>query len=707
MHLPSTAPPLLLSLLLPLCLMAPLAGVAAVVAPAATVDKLVDKVVHKPVNKGVDKGVENQVDKPVDKSAVPDSPAVQAAALFERDWNWQLRRHPERATSLGIHRYNAWLTDTSLAARSAAVEHERQMLAAAQNIDRAALEDQDLVSYDLFVRSKQVALAAASLTAFDPQPLSAFDGPHVQLPRLVAQMPFANAANYLTYIARLQALPAHIDGIIEQLRAGERAGWTTPKAVLAPLPDALRAMRAQLGEGPLGAPFTRIPASIAPDVREQLRTLGGAALNKQVAPALARLEDYLRQAYLPTARESIGASALPGGAEWYGFLVRSNTTTEMTPQQVHALGLQEVARLRAAIGALIPRTGFRGDFREFIVFARNDRRLFFASPAALLDRYRRTLALAQARLGRVVATLPAATPESSIVVKPMGAAGIGQPAAYYEAGFAGRSAALVVDTSALGARPIWQVDSVVLHESVPGHHLQVTRAQELAALPAFRRHGFYNAFVEGWATYAESLGPELGLFQDPFSLFGHLNEEMFRAARLVVDTGIHAQGWTRRQAIDYLDAHTANPPADNEAEVDRYIAQPGQALGYKIGQLRILALRTQARAALGERFELGRFHDAVLAGGALPLPDLERQLGRWIARERDPATPRERAPEASFNAPVEEETAPFEPRFEFEFEPDSGIDPGIDPGPAPDFVPPPPNAPAPAASSWRAPPWQE
>lgn len=629
---------------------------------------------------------------------VADAPAVQAARLFERDWQWQLRHHPERATALGIARYNAYLSDTSLAARAAAAEHDKQMLAAAQQIDRAQLKDQDLVSYDLFVRAKHVALAAASLTPFDPQPLTAFDGPQVQLPRLVAQMPFANGADYLDYIARLQAVPAHVDGIIEQLRAGERAGWTTPRAALAPLPDALRALREKLADGPLGAPFQRIPASIDEATRAQLRTAGAAALDGRVAPALRKLEDYLRQDYLPTARETIGAGALPGGAEWYGFLVRSSTTTEMTPQQVHALGLQEVARLRAAIERTIPRTGFRGGFAEFIAFARSDKRLFFTSQAALLDRYRRTLALAQARLGRVVGTLP----DTGLVVKPMGGNGAGQPAAYYEAGFPGRSAALVVDAAQLSSRPVWQVDTVVLHEAVPGHHLQVARAQA-APLPAFRRNGWYDAFGEGWATYAESLGPELGLFQDPFSLFGHQNEAMFRAARLVVDTGIHALGWTRQQALDYLAAHTANPALDNEAEVDRYIARPGQALGYQIGHLRILALRTQARAALGDRFDLRRFHDAVLAGGALPLPELERQLGRWIARELDPATRRAERADPSFNAAEEDEEDRFEPRFEFDFE----LDPGIDPGPAPDFVPPAPSAPPPAAKGYRAPPWQE
>lgn len=634
------------------------------------------------------------------------TPAVLAAQLFERDWQWQLRRAPEKATALGEQRYNAWLSDTSLAARAATLAHEREMLAAARKIDRAQLAGQDQLSYDLFVAGKERAIAAGALTPFDPQPLTSYDGLQVQLPRLVAQMPFATDADYLTYLARLQALPAHVDGLIAQLRAGKQAGWTTPKAAIAPVPDALRALREKLADGPLGAPFQRIPATIAPDVREQLRSIGAATLETQVAPSLRRLEDYLRQDYLPAARETIGASALPGGADWYAQLVRASTTSALSPAQVHALGLQEVARLRAEIERLIPRTGFRGGFPEFIVFARSDKRLFFTDPAALLDRYRRTLALAQARLGRVVATIPAA----EVVVKPMGGNGAGQPAAYYEAGSANRTAALVVDTVRLDARPIWQVDTIALHEAVPGHHLQVARAQELD-LPAFRRSGWYDAFGEGWATYAEGLGPELGLFQDPFSLFGHLNEDMFRAARLVVDTGIHTQGWSRQQAIDYLNANTANPPADNAAEVDRYIARPGQALGYKIGQLRILALRTQARAALGARFDLRRFHDAVLASGALPLQELERQLARWIELEKNPAPAASEAlagADGEFNAQFESVLAPtYAPAFEFDFALDGELEPGYDPGPSPDFEPPALAAPPPASRTLQAPPWLE
>ena len=563
-----------------------------------------------------------------------DNAAESARQLFEREWQWQLRQQPEYATGIGEHRYDAFLADTSLAARAANVEHARQVLDEARRIERAQLEGQDQVSYDLFIAARERTLSGASFAAFDPQPISSWDGLHLRLPRLVAQMPFASSQDYRNYLGRLQALPAHIDGLVAQMRAGMRAGWTVPKVAIAPVPGALRQLRDNIADGPLNAPFQRIPAAIALEERAELVDAGVTALT-DAAVALNRFEEFLRLEYLPAARDTIGAANLPGGAGWYAFLVRSATTTGLSPAEVHAIGLKEVARIRAQITALVPKTGFRGGFDQFLLFARTDPRLFFKDPKALLGRYRKALARAQAKLPKVVATVP----DAGITVKPMTQDGPGQPVAFYEAGSEGRTAALVVNVSQLAARPMWQVDSVALHEGVPGHHLQVARAQALQgdALPAFRRHAWFEAFGEGWATYAEGLGPQLGFFDDPFSRFGQLNEEMLRAARLVVDTGIHAMGWSRRQAIDYLNAHTANPPLDNEAEVDRYIARPAQALGYKIGQLRIAALRDSAKQALGARFDLRRFHDAVLGGGALPLDQLQRQVERWVLLEKEAA----------------------------------------------------------------------
>ena len=575
-----------------------------------------------------------------DVATAPPAPADQAQALFERDWQWRLKHQPEFATSVGDHRYDARLADTSLTRSAGAIEHARRMLDLARQIDRAQLTGRDRLSWDLFTADQERTLARAAFVAFDPQPISAQDGLQFRLPQLVAQMPFVTEADYRNYIARLNALPRHVDGIIEQMREGVRTGWTAPKAIMAALPAQLHALRDHVQDGPLGAPFGRLPATIDADTRARLAADGAAAL-QTAAGALQKLEDFVRTDYLPAARATIGAAGLPGGAAWYAYLVKTATTTALAPAEIHALGVKEVARIRAEMEATALRTGFKGTYPQFVAFVRSDPRLFPASADALLERYRRTIA-------RVYAQLPTqfgVIPEDELAVKPVQQAGAeAQGGAYYEAGTPTRTAALVVNTSRIETRPLWEVETLALHEGVPGHHLQVARAHAIDGLPAFRRHAWYPAFGEGWALYAESLGPDLGLLRDPFSQFGRLADEQLRAARLVVDTGIHAQGWPRQQAVDYLNANTANPPADNEVEVDRMIARPGEALAYKIGQLRIAALRAQAQAALGTRFDVRAFHDAVLENGALPLDLLEKRIDRWIATQNAPAAAPASAP---------------------------------------------------------------
>ena len=503
------------------------------------------------------------------------------------------------------------------------------MLDLARQIDRAQLAGQDRLSWDLFTGDQERILARAAFISFDPQPVSAQDGLQIRFPQLVAQMPFFTEDDYRNYIARLNALPHHVDGIIEQMREGIRTGWTAPKVIMAGLPAQLRTLREHVQDGALGAPFQRLPATIPEETRTALAADGAAAL-RTAAGALQKLEDFVRTEYLPAARTTIGASSLPGGAAWYAALVKNATTTALTPAEIHALGVKEVARIRAEMEATAARTGFKGSYPQFVAFARSDPRLFPTSADALLERYRRTIARVQSQLPTLFGTIP----QEELAVKPVQQAGADtQGGAYYEAGTPTRTAALVVNTSRLDTRPLWEVETLALHEGVPGHHLQVARAHAIDGLPAFRRHGWYPAFGEGWALYAEGLGPELGLMRDPFSQFGRLADEQLRAARLVVDTGIHAQGWSRQQAVDYLNANTANPAADNEVEIDRIIARPGQALSYKIGQLRIVALLARAESALGARFDVRAFHDAVLADGALPLDVLERRIDHWIAAQ--------------------------------------------------------------------------
>ena len=567
-----------------------------------------------------------------------DGADTQARALFEADWQWRLQHHPEYATQIGDHRFDATLSDTTLAASRAAIAQHRKVLEQARTIERDKLSVANQLSYDVFIHDKEQLLRGAAFYQYQPQSLTSQHGLHIGFAQMLAQMPMATEVDYRNYIARLDALPAHVAGIIEQMREGMRTGWTAPRAALRDVPDTLKLLRENAVNGALGQPFRGIPAAIDKPVREALAAAGSAALRNKAMPALLELENFVRNEYLPAARTSIAASALPGGQEYYAWLVAQHTGVVMAPKDIHALGLKEVARLRALVPAAIARTGFTGSFQKFASFAGSDARLFYGAPEPVLLRYRRILGRAAGNMPRLFDAIP----KQDLLVKPAtGVPGSDQGAAWYEGAGGERPAAFVVNTARLDVHPLWNMETLALHEGWPGHHLQVASARELADLPAFRRHAWYTGYGEGWATYAETLGPELGLFQDPFSAFGHLNAELFRAVRLVVDTGIHAQGWTRQQALDYMAANTANPASDNEIEVDRYIAWPGQALGYKIGQLRIRALRDKAQAALGEKFDVRRFHAAVLDNGPLPLAILEQQVDGWTdaAARKNQAVP--------------------------------------------------------------------
>jgi uncharacterized protein (DUF885 family) len=562
-----------------------------------------------------------------------DTADQQALALFASDWQWRLQTQPELATALGETRFNSELSDTSLAASLAAGEHEKSVLEQARQIDAARLSDANRLSLEVFIDQKDRRVRAATFYPYRYAPLTNQDGLHLTLPRLLAQMPLASDSDYRALLARLAAVPAHVDGLIEQMREGQKLGWSAPKAALRQVPALLRQLRESVAGGELERPFREIPAAIPRAAREELAAAGPALLRKQLVPALQKLEDYVRLEALPAARETIGILGVPAGTEYYQFLLAESTA--LAPAAVHALGLREVATIRAAMTPAIARTGFKGSFAQFASFANSDPRLFASDPDKLLRRYRRQLARASAAAARLFEQVPA----EALAVRQIQDGADEQGAAYYEAASDGRAAAIVVNTSRLATRPLWETDTLVLHEGVPGHHLQVARARELRDLPAFRRYGWNAPYGEGWALYAESLGADMGFFADPFSAFGHLNSDLLRSARLVADSGIHAMGWSRQQAIDYLNANTANNGADNEIEVDRYIAAPGQALAYKLGQLRFKALRERAQARLGERFDIRRFHAIVLDNGALPLALLEQQLERALRAGAAPAVP--------------------------------------------------------------------
>jgi len=413
-------------------------------------------------------------------------------------------------------------------------------------------------------------------------------------------------------------------------------GVTEPRIVLRNVPDqVLKVVPDDPIASALLKPFTDFPPAIAQADRDRLKGEAISEYQQELAPAYHRLHEFLVREYLPHARETIAWTALPQGGDWYRLAVREQTTTDMTPAQIHDLGLSEVKRIHAEMEQVAASSGFKGDYNAFVTFLRTDPQFYYKDPESLLSGYRDIAKQIDPVLPAFFTRLPRLT--YGIKAIPAYAAD-SAPAAYYQSGSekAGRPGWFCANTSNLSSRPKWQMQVLTLHESVPGHHLQLSLAQEMENVPEFRKYSFYTAFAEGWALYCESLGSELGFYKDPYSKFGQLTFEMWRACRLVVDTGIHTQGWSRQEAIDYLISNAGKTEHEATVEVDRYIASPGQALAYKIGQLKIQALRDEAARELGDQFDLRAFHDALLANGSLPLSILDDQIKAWIATRKKP-----------------------------------------------------------------------
>jgi len=401
--------------------------------------------------------------------------------------------------------------------------------------------------------------------------------------------------------------------------------------------DVAKQAEAQILSDPMASPLLaalkNFPVSVTPAERQQLTQQAAAAYTQKVVPAFTRLRDFLTNTYVPACRDSDGAAGLPDGANYYKYLVRWETTTSMTPAEIHQIGLDQVKEIRAQMNDVIDASGFKGNFADFLKYVNTDPKFTYRSADDMLLQYRAKGKEADPQLAHLFGLLP----RLPWGVKEVPAASApSQTTAYYEPGspMAGRAGYLFVNTYDLPSRPTWAVDDLVMHESVPGHHLQISIAQEMQDVPLFRQQLGYTSFVEGWALYAESLGPEMGFYTDPYSKFGYLSAQMWRAVRLVVDTGVHSMGWTRDQAIQYFEENTGQPHLNSVVEVDRYLVWPGQALGYKVGQLKILELRKRAEQQLGSNFDIRGFHDAVLDQGALPLDILEKQVYAWIASEK-------------------------------------------------------------------------
>jgi uncharacterized protein (DUF885 family) len=549
-------------------------------------------------------------------------------ALFDRDWEDSAQRSPEWATYRGDRRFDHRLRDASPAAEAAADAATRSALAEARAIPRERLSAEDRLSLDLFVDRAERRVEMQRFEGWRRMSIQSAGGFQSSLAGLLRAMPIDNAARGESVLARLAAWPLRVDQEIQRLREGLVLGWVPPRPVLE---RSLQQLDGQLGgavvDGPYFQPFRDMAPTLPADLQAALRRRGEAAIAEQVLPAQRRLRAFIADEMLPRAPTAGGLLRYPEGDAVYAALVRDRTTTDLTPAEVHAIGRREIERLRGEFEAVRQAMKIEGGFAELVAHLRGPQ-YYFASPEAMLAGYR---AIAK-RLDPEMPALFAELPRLPYGVRPMPAF-LGPGAAdNYNAPPADGSGPgwYNANTQAYQRRPRWALPTLVAHETVPGHHLQSARARELGDLPAFRRNGFYTAYGEGWALYAETLGERFGLYDAPEDRFGHLQAQAFRAARLVVDTGLHAMGWTRQQAIDYMVREVGESPVFIESEVDRYLSNPAQALAYMIGKLKIEALRDRAMARLGPRFDLRRFHNVLLDAGPLPLNVLERRVDEWL-----------------------------------------------------------------------------
>lgn len=570
-------------------------------------------------------------------------------AFLEGEWVRCLTEWPELATVFGMSGHNDRWTDYSLEAISNRAAQLQTALRTLAQIDRTRLAEADRLNYDLYATGLTDAQAGLPY-GFEPlplrlgapsnlwMPLSQMGGIQVDPSLILDLQPRGTADAVGDIVRRVERLPVAIRQTIALLRAGLSRGFSPPRVALRGVPRQIEALiPSEPRESALLQALGKLPTSVPSGPALEMRARAEQSYRDHVAPAYRELLRYLAEEYLPACREPVGASALPDGSDAYAYLVRLHTTTDLTPQQVHEIGLAEVERIRGEVQQVMARAGFHGTFAEFTEKLRTDPSFYFQDATALLDAYRSLAKQVEPELPRLFGRLPR-LPYGIVPVPEFSAPTT--PAAYYMSGSpeAGRAGFFFANTYDLGVRPKWGMEDLLLHEAVPGHHLQLALAAEIQGLPSFRKHTGPTAYVEGWGLYAESLGEELGRYQDPYSKYGQLDGDLWRAIRLVVDTGMHALGWSREKALTYFQENSGRAEHEATVEIDRYIVWPGQALAYKMGQLKIRELRTRAEQRLGPRFDVRAFHDLVLAQGALPLRILERTVDRWIEETLKGAT---------------------------------------------------------------------
>jgi uncharacterized protein (DUF885 family) len=555
--------------------------------------------------------------------------------IFSDYWEDMLKHEPETASTLGDKRYNDQIADYSVKAFNEKLEREQGFLMRLAAIDSAGLSDQEKTSRELLLRDLEEDAEAADFKEWE-MPVNQRAGIQIIYPDLVAQLSFTKVKDYDDWITRLHAIPKAFEQVTTNMAIGMDDHRVPPKYLLQKTLDQVKEMAGQKPEdSPLALPLKNFPASITPNEQERIKAEMLSAIGKEVLPAYMRFARFLEVSYMPAGRDQPGIDSLPDGAKYYQFLLRRTTTTDLTPAQIHQLGLEEVKRDEMEMLAIAQKLGF-ADLKTFRASIKTNPRMHPASREALIDAYRAYLTPMQARLPQLFGTLPKARFE--VIQVPDYQEKAAAPA-YYEAGApdGSRPGRLFVNTYNAADRNLYSVEDIAYHEGLPGHHLQISIAQELNALPTFRKHGHYTAYVEGWGLYAERLGKDVGLYQDPYSDYGRLEGDIWRAIRMVVDTGAHSQHWTREQMVQYFHDHSNVDETSIQSEVDRYIAWPSQAVAYKVGQLKILELRERAKTALGNKFDIRAFHDQVLDSGALPLDLLGDRIEAWIAAEKTAA----------------------------------------------------------------------
>lgn len=552
-------------------------------------------------------------------------------SLFDDEWEWTLRNYPTFGTYLGDKRYNDRWADQSIPAFEARSRRSIEALQKLKVIDRSQLSAIDKVNYDLFKDSCESQIANFN-TRLYLLPINQGGGVQT-LDELADLIVFENAKDYEDWIARLNALPRYMDQTIGLMREGMANGLIWSRQVLSRVPPQIdKQITDDPEKNPFYSPFRKFSANVSAADQERLKRSAKAAITANVVPSFRKLKDFFEKEYLLAAYPEAGIWQMKGGDKIYEFLARDYTTTNLTPKAIHEKGLSEVARIRAEMEKIKAQVGFAGTLQQFFVHLRTDPKFFYKTPEELLAAYRAVSKRIDPETTKVFRTFPRA-PYGVIPIPDKIAPDT--TTAYYNAPSAdgSRPGYYYVNLYKPESRPKWEMMALSIHEAVPGHHFQIALQQELGEMPNFRKYGGYTAFTEGWGLYSESLGDEMGLYTDPYDKFGQLTYEMWRAVRLVVDTGMHYFKWDRQKAIDYFKQNAAKTDQDVVNEIDRYISNPGQALAYKIGELKIKELRSRSKEALGARFDIKEFHDVVLLSGSVPLSVLERNVDEWIAKK--------------------------------------------------------------------------